>query len=42
LVAKLERDGHPTLQATDTLMQFEELQATHIADRDRLRRELGV
>ena len=42
LVAKLERDGHPTFQAVETLAQFEELLGLHIADRDRLRRELGL
>lgn len=42
LVAKLARDGHSTLQAIDTLAQFEELQAMHVADRDRINRELGL
>jgi hypothetical protein len=40
LVAKLQRGGYPLLQATDTLTQFEDLLDLHIADRDRLRREL--
>jgi len=41
LVAKLEREGHDTLLATDTLAQFEGLLDLHIADRDRLRRALS-
>jgi hypothetical protein len=42
LVAKLERDGHDTSQAIQLLRQFQELQALHIADRDRLRKLLGL
>jgi hypothetical protein len=42
LVAQLERDGHGTLDAVDLLDQFEQLQAQHIANRDRLREELGL
>jgi len=38
---ELERDGHDTVMAKALLVQFEELQAVHIADRDRLRREVG-
>lgn len=41
LVAELARDGHDTDQATQLLRQFEELQALHVVDRDRLRKELG-
>ncbi len=41
LVAQLERDGHDTTAARKSLTQFEELQDMHIADRDRLRREVG-
>ncbi len=41
LVEELERDGHDTRQARHTLAQFEQLQALHIAEWDRLRRELG-
>ncbi len=41
LVQELERDGHNTMKARQTLAQFEELQELHIAERDRLRRELG-
>ena len=40
LIATMERDGHDTLQARATLAQFEEMQALHRADRDRLRQEL--
>jgi hypothetical protein len=42
LVAQLERDGHDTLEATKVLNQLEQLQALYIADRDRLRKELGL
>lgn len=40
IVAKLEQDGHDAEEALKLLAQFEELQALHIADRDRLRKEL--
>jgi hypothetical protein len=40
LIAKLERDGHDTSEAQVVLSQFEELQAIHIAGRDRLQEEL--
>jgi hypothetical protein len=39
--AALLRDGHDASQALALLLRFEELQQLHIADRDRLRRELG-
>ena len=42
LVAQLERDGYNTAEATRLLKQFEEVLAMHIADRDRLRKELGL
>jgi arginine repressor len=42
LVAQLEREGHDSSQANKLLRQFAELLAIHIADRDRLRKELGV
>jgi hypothetical protein len=42
LVAELERDGDDITLATKLLLQFEQLQAMHIADRDRLRQELGA
>lgn len=35
LVAELERDGHDTQQARDFLLQFEDLQRLHVADRGR-------
>ena len=39
--AGLVRDGHDASQALALLLRFEELQQLHIADRDRLRGELG-
>jgi hemerythrin len=41
IVEELERDGHDTRMARKLLAQFEKLQAMHIADRDRLARELS-
>ena len=41
VVRDLERDGHYASQAKATLAQFEEMEAMHVADRDRLRRELA-
>jgi hypothetical protein len=41
LVAELERDGCDATMAADTLAQFAQIQALHIADRDRLRRKLA-
>jgi hypothetical protein len=40
LVARMEHDGHETGMARALLRRFEELRAIHIADRDRLRREM--
>ncbi len=40
-VARLERDGRDPSQALRLLQQFEELQAIHIAERNRLREELA-
>jgi hypothetical protein len=40
IIAELERDGHDTTQALALLAHFEQLQAMHIADRDRLLGEL--
>ena len=40
LVAKLERDGHDTSEPKRLLSQFEEMLVIHIADRDRLLKEL--
>jgi hypothetical protein len=42
LVARLELGGYDTSEAIRLLRQFEELQAFHLAHRDRLRKELGV
>jgi hypothetical protein len=39
--AGLLRDGHDASQALALLLRFEELQKLHVADRDRLRGELG-
>jgi len=41
LVTELEDGGHDAALARRLLMKFEELQSLHIADRDRLRRELA-
>ena len=40
VIAELERGGHQTRQAIATLAQSEGLQAMHLADRDRILREL--
>lgn len=40
-VAGLVRDGHDASRAQALLLRFEELQQLHIADRHRLRGELG-
>jgi hypothetical protein len=40
LIAKLERKGVDTAEANRLLATFEALQATHLAERDRLRGEL--
>jgi hypothetical protein len=36
VVTRLERDGHDASDARLLLLRFEELQAMHVADRDRL------
>lgn len=41
IVAELERDGHDAELARKLLVEFENLQHLHIADRDRLVKELG-
>jgi hypothetical protein len=41
LLADLHRGGHDTTEASSLLRRFEELQSLHVADRDRLRRELA-
>jgi hypothetical protein len=40
-IAEMERDGHDTGPFRDLLRQFEETQRMHVADRDRLRKELN-
>ena len=40
IILKLELDGHDTVEAQRLLVYFEEQLAMHVADRDRLRREL--
>ena len=40
IVSQLEGQGHDATQARALLKQFEDLQALHVADRDRLRKEL--
>jgi hypothetical protein len=42
LIVKLARDGHDTTMARKLLSQFEEIQRSHIADRDRLKDELAA
>ena len=42
VVAGMELCGHDATRATHLLWQFEEVLATHIADRDRLRSELEL
>jgi len=41
VVAKRLREGFDDREAMNLLMEFERLQAMHVADRDRLRQELG-
>ncbi len=41
LVAKLERDGHDTTDARRLLANFEKTQEMHLADRDRILKELA-
>jgi hypothetical protein len=41
IITELERDGHETTMARALLDQFEQSQAIHIADRERILRELG-
>jgi hypothetical protein len=40
ILAELQRDGHDTAEAKKLLATFEALQAQHVADCARLRREL--
>jgi hypothetical protein len=41
LIRKLLADGHGTAEAYTLLLQFEETQVLHLADRDRLRAALA-
>lgn len=41
LLKELKRDGHDTEMAETLLAQFEETQALHIVDRNRIRAELA-
>ena len=41
IIVKLERDRHGTIEAQRLLVYFEEQLAMHVADRDRLRKELA-
>lgn len=41
IVAELERDGHDSAQARQLLTLFEDLQRLHVADRDRLEKQLA-
>jgi hypothetical protein len=42
IIVALERDGHDTADALRLLADFEGIQQMHVADRDRLRSELGI
>jgi hypothetical protein len=42
IVAHLKREGRDVKEASDLLLQFEETQALHLAEWDRLRKELGL
>ena len=42
LIAELEHDGHDARMARDLLYQFEQMQELHVANRDRLRKDLGA
>ena len=41
IIVNLERDGHGAVEAQRLLVYFEEQLAMHVADRDRLRKELA-
>jgi hypothetical protein len=41
-VARLQREGRDTAGATKLLTELEEVLSVHLADRDRLRKELGL
>ena len=38
----MQRDGHDASEAEKLLAQLEEIQALHVSDRDRVRRELDA
>jgi hypothetical protein len=42
IVAQLKDHGHDWREAMNLLHQFEDMQALHVADRDLLRKELGL
>ncbi|HEU4626821.1 MAG TPA: hypothetical protein VFS52_18810 [Steroidobacteraceae bacterium] len=42
LLERIRQSGYDTATAEDILRQFERVQASHIEDRDRLRRELRI
>ena len=42
IVARLEQGGHDATQADAILSVFEQTQALHLADRDKLLRELAA
>jgi Spy/CpxP family protein refolding chaperone len=42
LIATLESDGRDSAQARELLARFEEAQAKHLAERDRIQRELSA
>ena len=41
LIERLETGGHDTKESRRLLQQFEEMQALHVGDRDRLRETLA-
>jgi hypothetical protein len=42
LIAEIEGNGHASATARELLRQLQETQAIHVADRDRLLKELGL
>lgn len=42
IILDLASGGHDLKQAKELLAQFEDMQSTHIADRDRIRAELSA
>ncbi|HEX5162430.1 MAG TPA: hypothetical protein VFV88_11970 [Steroidobacteraceae bacterium] len=42
LIAELARDGHDTTTALELLRTFEQAQANHIENRDRIRAEMST